>query len=303
MYKFDTKSISNFGHFIHAFPGNPEMTQGEEEFLQIVTPLAQWLGSSNSCINPCLYAFFNKKYRRGFAAIIHSRSCCTRLRYYENVAIASSSTSTRKSSHYLNKKAQYSPSIRSDAVSYIYDQNSHKKHNALGKQDSNLSRQMLLKQDSHGSRQMLLKQESFSSISRQDSNTSRQHLLKQDSNGSRYLLSKQDSTISYIDTRKGHLMRQDSDLSKRELLCKQDSTISFIEPRKGILCKQDTQISYIESKKNSLCSQDSVASFIEHKRHQLVKQDSVVSFSDQKPTGKSNQYHFRIWPFSIDHFH
>lgn len=204
-------------------------------------------------------------------------------RFYENVAIVSSSTSTRKSSHYHNKKAQYSPSIRSDAVSYIYDQSSQKKHNILGKQDSNLSRQMLLKQDSHSSRQMLLKQESFSSISRQDSNASRQMLLKQESNGSRHLLSKQDSQISYIDQRKGYLMRQDSDLSKRDQLCKQDSTISYIEPRKGILNKQDTQISYIESKKNSLCSQDSDT--IYHKRHQLVKQDSIVSFSDQRPSG------------------
>ncbi|XP_055323888.1 neuropeptide SIFamide receptor-like [Sitodiplosis mosellana] len=263
--------------------GNPEMTTSEEEFLQIVTPIAQWLGSSNSCINPCLYAFFNKKYRRGFVAIIRSRSCCTRLRYYENVAIVSSSTSTRKSSHYHNKKTQYSPSIRSDAVSYIYDQSSQKRHGMLGKQDSNLSRQMLVKQDSHSSRQMLIKQESFSSISRQDSNASRQLLWKQESNGSRHLLSKQDSQISYIDTRKSHLMRQDSDLSKRDLFSKQDSTISYIEPRKGILNKQDTQISYIESKKNSLCSQDSDASYIDHKRHQLVKQDSVVSFSDQRP--------------------
>lgn len=56
------------------------MTSSEEEFLQIATPIAQWLGASNSCINPLLYAFFNKKYRRGFAAIIRSRSCCTRLR-------------------------------------------------------------------------------------------------------------------------------------------------------------------------------------------------------------------------------
>lgn len=100
------------------------------------------------------------------------------------MAIASSSTSTRKSSHYHNKKAQYSPSIRSDAVSYIYDQNSQRKQNMLGKQGSNLSRQMLLKQDSHSSRQMLLKQESFSSISRQDSNASRQLLMKQESNES-----------------------------------------------------------------------------------------------------------------------
>lgn len=48
--------------------------------MQVATPIAQWLGSSNSCINPILYAFFNKKYRRGFAAIIRSRSCCGRLR-------------------------------------------------------------------------------------------------------------------------------------------------------------------------------------------------------------------------------
>lgn len=53
----------------------------EEEVLPIATPLAQWLGSSNSCINPVLYAFFNKKYRRGFIAIIKSRRCCGRLRY------------------------------------------------------------------------------------------------------------------------------------------------------------------------------------------------------------------------------
>lgn len=36
----------------------------EDEILGIVTPIAQWLGVSNSCINPILYAFFNKKYRR-----------------------------------------------------------------------------------------------------------------------------------------------------------------------------------------------------------------------------------------------
>lgn len=181
--------------------------------------------------------------------------------------MVSSSTSTRKSSHYHNKKNQYSPSIRSDAVAYIYDQSSQRKHNILGKQDSNVShtsRQMLLKQDSHSSRQMLLKQESFSSISRQDSNAS---------HGSRQLLNKQDSQISYIDTRKSFLMRQDSEYPKRDLFCKQDS-ISYIDPRKDF-------------KKNSMCGDD--VSYIDHKRHQLVKQDSVVSFSfsDQRPSGMS----------------
>ncbi|KFB35521.1 AGAP003335-PA-like protein [Anopheles sinensis] len=264
------------------------LESSEEELLQIATPIAQWLGASNSCINPILYAFFNKKYRKGFAAIIRSRKCCGRLRYYETVAIASSSTSTRKSSHYHNgsKRAGGSPSVKSaDVVSYIYEEKGGRKHHAISKQNSDLSRHMLLKQDSSISRQsLLLKQDSVASRSailyRQDSDNSRQMLLKQDSNGSRDMLSKQ--------------------CSASDSISRQDSQISYIDPpRKGILCKQDTQISYIEhsnggvgggavgtpaSKKYSasLSSQDSVLSIIEHKRHKLVKQDSIFSFNEPK---------------------
>lgn len=96
----------------------------EEEILPIATPIAQWLGASNSCINPILYAFFNKKYRRGFMAIIKSRKCCGRLRYYETVAMMSSSTSMRKSSHYFNYNNNNSSTRRvspDTAVSYIYN--------------------------------------------------------------------------------------------------------------------------------------------------------------------------------------
>uniref|UniRef100_A0A182VXR9 G-protein coupled receptors family 1 profile domain-containing protein n=1 Tax=Anopheles minimus TaxID=112268 RepID=A0A182VXR9_9DIPT len=275
------------------------LESSEEELLQIATPIAQWLGASNSCINPILYAFFNKKYRKGFAAIIRSRKCCGRLRYYETVAIASSSTSTRKSSHYHNstKRAGGSPSVKSaDVVSYIYEEKGGRKHHAISKQNSDLSRHMLLKQDSSISRQsLLLKQDSVASRSailyRQDSDNSRQMLLKQDSNSSRDMLSKQ--------------------CSASDSISRQDSQISYIDPpRKGILCKQDTQISYIEhtgpggmlanggggggggtpaSKKYSasLSSQDSVLSIIEHKRHKLVKQDSIFSFNEPKSVYES----------------
>ncbi|NP_001266380.1 neuropeptide FF receptor 2-like [Bombyx mori] len=95
----------------------------EEEMLPIVTPLAQWLGASNSCINPILYAFFNKKYRKGFVAIIKSRKCCGRLRYYETIALQSSSTSTRKSWHYNNNNpsiTRRSPPVDKNAVSFIF---------------------------------------------------------------------------------------------------------------------------------------------------------------------------------------
>ncbi|XP_030768167.1 neuropeptide SIFamide receptor-like [Sitophilus oryzae] len=101
-----------------------EIAPWEEELLPVATPIAQWLGASNSCINPILYAFFNKKFRKGFAAVLKSRRCCGRLRHYETVAVttASSSASVRKSSHFYNnnsstKKLTATPDAL--AVSYI----------------------------------------------------------------------------------------------------------------------------------------------------------------------------------------
>ncbi|KAJ9574634.1 hypothetical protein L9F63_008166 [Diploptera punctata] len=60
--------------------GGP-FTEDEEAAVHALLPVAQWLGASNSCVNPILYAFFNKKFRAGFKAIITSRSCCKPLRY------------------------------------------------------------------------------------------------------------------------------------------------------------------------------------------------------------------------------
>ncbi|XP_037519648.1 neuropeptide SIFamide receptor [Rhipicephalus sanguineus] len=58
----------------------PEEGSVDWNLMLILTPVAQWLGASNSCINPVLYAYFNRKFRRGFVAIIKSRSCCGTLR-------------------------------------------------------------------------------------------------------------------------------------------------------------------------------------------------------------------------------
>ncbi|XP_076758934.1 SIFamide receptor [Xylocopa sonorina] len=107
-----------------------DVAEREDEILPIATPIAQWLGASNSCINPILYAFFNKKYRRGFVAILKSGRCCGKIRYYETVAMMSSSTSMRKSSYYVNnnnnnsstRRTFHGPPVHQESnVSYIFN--------------------------------------------------------------------------------------------------------------------------------------------------------------------------------------
>lgn len=89
-----------------------DLVEWEQNLLPILAPIAQFLGIANSSINPILYAFFNNKFRTGFWTIIHSKQCCTTVRYYDTVNMAnSSSASLRKSSYYtvrnksLNRQA------------------------------------------------------------------------------------------------------------------------------------------------------------------------------------------------------
>lgn len=229
------------------------------------------------------------------------------------MAIASSTTSNRKSSQYHNRKPPYSPSIKSDAVSYIYDQNSNnaavisKSHANIVKQDSSMSRQMLLKQDSSVSRQLLLKQDSAGSrqllikqesstggVSRQDSNASSRELIfcHQSSLASSIhpLLGKQDSDGSI---RAGKLLLRQDTRCSAGAETKPDSYISNVEPSyKGVNVVvaevsrgpewTPSLVDNLCSRKNVLCRQDSIVSFGEIRRHQLVKQDSVVSFAEPK---------------------
>ena len=48
---------------------NVEDGSVEESVLDLALPIAQWLGSSNSCVNPILYAFFNFKFRQAPVAL------------------------------------------------------------------------------------------------------------------------------------------------------------------------------------------------------------------------------------------
>lgn len=196
--------------------------------------------------------------------------------------------------------------MKSDAVSFIYDQsNMTKKHGTLSKQNSNLSRQMLLKQDSSVSRNSLLKQDSVQSarqvlsnkedmseyLSRQNSANSCRALLKQDSNGS--ILSKQNSQVSYCESKKSFSSSIDSctDLRKESIL-RQNFQNAYMEQKRRTLSKQDTEISLIEENNKGILinSQDSCASLISTssaaRRQRLVKQDSIFSFGEPIKSGK-----------------
>ena len=59
----------NFWRLVH-----PEMSRSTQHILsEIVVPLAQWLSSSNCCMNPIIYCFFSKKFREGFRELV---TCC-----------------------------------------------------------------------------------------------------------------------------------------------------------------------------------------------------------------------------------
>jgi hypothetical protein len=55
----------------------PEMDNDSTEFkiiYQVILPVSQWLGLSNSCVNPIIYCFFSHKFRRGFKDLCTCRS-------------------------------------------------------------------------------------------------------------------------------------------------------------------------------------------------------------------------------------
>lgn len=56
------------------FGGDLVYDESVQTLILGVLPVAQWLGAANSCINPILYAFMNRKFRAGFWHLF--RTCC-----------------------------------------------------------------------------------------------------------------------------------------------------------------------------------------------------------------------------------
>ena len=52
----------------------------EKNILKILKPIAQWLGSANSCVNPFVYCYFSVPFRRSIIAVLKSSSCNSRIK-------------------------------------------------------------------------------------------------------------------------------------------------------------------------------------------------------------------------------
>ncbi len=54
-----------------------------------LTPLAQWLGAANSCVNPFIYCYFSANFRRTIVAVLRRPSCCERI--HDNASMSNTS--------------------------------------------------------------------------------------------------------------------------------------------------------------------------------------------------------------------
>lgn len=57
-----------------------------QDIIHVIFPIAQWLGAANSCINPILYAFMNRKFRVGFKVGIDQMQKKIFQDYLENIS-------------------------------------------------------------------------------------------------------------------------------------------------------------------------------------------------------------------------
>ena len=91
----------------------------------IINPIAQWLGSSNSGMNPIIYCFFSKRYRKGFKDAI---SCWRRDGQRERRIITHSMAqqSYINGSSKISNRHTYLYQMGSSDRSLSLDSNNHK---------------------------------------------------------------------------------------------------------------------------------------------------------------------------------
>lgn len=66
--------LPSYAIVLRFYFGPESMSYNESQTINtILFPIAQWLGNSNCGMNPIIYCFFSKKYRRGFRKLIYCR--------------------------------------------------------------------------------------------------------------------------------------------------------------------------------------------------------------------------------------
>ncbi|WAQ96269.1 SIFAR-like protein [Mya arenaria] len=113
---------------LKSFYGSSSDKDTERIILDIINPIAQWLGASNSGMNPIIYCFFSKRYRRGFkdtfTACWKTRSNRMQRRNLESAMAAQTYTNGtlkhRQSYMYTRASSDHSLSLDSNKVtSYV----------------------------------------------------------------------------------------------------------------------------------------------------------------------------------------
>ena len=73
VFLFALSWLPLYAVFLRLYFGGDVSPEARETIFSIILPISQWLGSSNSGVNPIIYCFFSKKYRHGFKHILNCR--------------------------------------------------------------------------------------------------------------------------------------------------------------------------------------------------------------------------------------
>lgn len=78
-----------------------------------IVPVCQWLGLSNSCVNPIIYCFFSRKYRNGFKTLVQCRTCkggsLVRMKYHTATSRCVTNYSSASHDDPKRVRRQYTP--------------------------------------------------------------------------------------------------------------------------------------------------------------------------------------------------
>ncbi|XP_055714215.1 neuropeptide SIFamide receptor-like isoform X2 [Phlebotomus papatasi] len=105
------------------FSGNLLNDKTTQDIIHVIFPIAQWLGAANSCINPILYAFMNRKFRVGFKGLIGKTTTSSHL-FDNNVGFTLKEFSSRGSRRFSSSIKTHHGIIKAESFRMSFPTNS-----------------------------------------------------------------------------------------------------------------------------------------------------------------------------------